>query len=194
MEYDVSRILGQVYGVRGLPFPQKPTVDNGNPIADAFPELPEIADKRFSQMGTRMWGKNVLGRPVFMPAKIDGLELPNPLITITGEKEIVETVLVDVGTVFERVFTRPYNVSIILTLIAENDVWPEAQVREIVALWKKDDVVTIDCVLTDLFLKYRDNLIITNISLLDMQGVENAQVIEINGRSNIEFELELKPE
>lgn len=193
MVFNVADIVRNITGIQGLPFPLPPKEETGNPIAESFPELPVMPEAQRSQLGTPMWGINVLGRPVFMPAKIDGIDLPNPLVTVSGSKEIKETVLVDVGTVFERVFTNPYNISIIMTLIAADGQWPEDQFRQIIDLWKKDDVVTFECAITDLLIPYRDNLVINSIDLPDMQGVENVQIIRINARSNQQFELELKP-
>jgi hypothetical protein len=194
---DVNRILNTVYGVRGLPFPQKVNTNTGTPIGAAF-SAPVQEQKERTAKGTPLWNKNNLGAPVFMPAWINGVEIPNPLITITGEKSIVETDVVDVGTVFERIFQRPFDITIIATLISVDNSFPEEQLRNMLDIWKQDEAVTLECAYTDMVLikelGYRagNNFVITKIDLLDMQGVENAQVVQITGRSNIDFELELK--
>lgn len=203
-QISIKNILTAVYGIRGLPFPGEPSKEKHSFIAPAFKEGIQPGSER-SHLGTPLWGTNALGRPVFLPAIIDGLELPNPLVTITGEKEIVETTLVDVGTVFEKVFTKPYDITFICTLIGDSlednffsgsavvaNSFPERQITAMRDLYVKDKVVTLECALTDIFLQPRNNLIIKSCSLLDMQGVENAQVIQITGRSNIDFELQIK--
>jgi hypothetical protein len=96
-----------------------------------------------------------------------------------------------VGTVLEKVFTRPYDISIICTLLGDKGQWPESKIRSMAAIWKKDDLVTLKCALTDIFLQPKENFIITRISFLDAQGAENVEVIQIDGRSNIDFELEI---
>lgn len=189
MEFDVNTILRTVYGVRGLPFPANP--DNDTLLTAAPFDVPQVSQNTRSGLGTPLWGGNALGRPVFMPATLDGLELQNPLITITGEKSIIETDVVNVGTVTEKVFTRPYAISIIVTCINAEDTFPEEQVREIVGRWQKNQVLTLECALTDYFLQSSNNFLMRRIALLDMQGVENAQVIQIDGTSNVDFELEL---
>jgi hypothetical protein len=185
---NVGDILRKVFGFRGLPFPATPDQTPVSPIAGAFKGEPLISQER-SRKGTPLWGKNALGRPVFMPAKLNGYELPNPLITITGEKNIIETEVFDKGTVFEKVFTKPYDITIICTLINADDTWPEEEVIQMKKLFTENDLYTLECALTDIFLQPRNNFILTRIDLLDMQGVENAQVIQLAGRSNIDFEL-----
>ena len=186
----IPQILNAVYGVRGLPFPGKPNTETVSPIAGDF-SAPVQTVKERSRKGTPLWGQNTLGRPVFLPAKLNGIDLPNPLISISGEKSIVETDIVDVGTVFEKVFTRPYYITIICTLISEDGSWPEDQIIDMYNLWKKDDVLTLECASTDIYLQPKNNFILSNKDLMEMQGVENIQVIQFNGKSNIDFELEM---
>jgi hypothetical protein len=187
---NIPQILNTVYGVRGLPFPGKSNIETVSPVAGDF-TAPVQSVKQRSQKGTPLWGQNLLGRPVFLPAMLAGVDLPNPLISISGEKSIVETDIVDVGTVFEKVFTKPYYITIICTLISEDGSWPEDQLISMYNLWKKDDVLTLECALTDIYLQPKNNFILTNKDLLDMQGVENVQVIQYTGKSNIDFELEI---
>ncbi len=192
MEINLLNILRKIYGSRGLPFPSKPNFDTGNPIADKFTGDISIPNNSVSNLGTPMFSDNALGLPVFLPAKIDKYELPNPLITISGSKEIVETDIVDVGTVYQKVFTKPYEIKIICTLINADDTFPEDQIQEMKSnVWMPDKVLTLRCALTDIFLQPENNFIVESIDLMDMEGVENCQVIEINGKSNVDFELEI---
>lgn len=191
MEANLFNILNRVYGVRGLPFPGKPNNENSNVIAGDF-VFEQTEKSQRSKKGTPLYAQNALGAWMFLPAKLDGVLLQNSLISFTGEKEIVETNLVDAGTVFEKVFTKPYDITIICTLIQANDEWPEDQLIEMHNVWKKDDVLTLECPLTDIFLQPRNNFVLKRFDLLDMYGVENAQVIQLSGRSNLDFELEIK--
>jgi hypothetical protein len=202
--FNLNTILNRVYGVRGLPFPGKPNTETHSFVAPEFTANVQ-AKKERSRLGTPLWSTNSLGRPVFLPVKIDGQELPNPLVTITGEKEIIETVIVDAGTVFEKVFTKPYDITIICTLMGSasddngslgaaimDNTFPESQIIAMQELYVKDKLVTLECALTDIFLQPKNNFIIKSLSLLDMQGIENAQVVQITGRSNLDFELEIE--
>jgi hypothetical protein len=191
MSTNVFNILNRVFGVRGLPFPGKPNEEDNKLIADDF--VFEVKEENHrSKKGTPLYAQNALGRWMFLPAKLDGVLLQNAIVSFNGEKEVVETNLIDAGTVFEKVFTRPYDITIICTLIQENDEWPEEQLIEMYNVWKKDDVLTLECPLTDIFLQPRNNFILKSFNLLDMYGVENAQVIQLTGRSNVDFELEIK--
>jgi len=189
--FNISNLLKGVYGSRGLPFPGNPNESSGSPIAGSFPDHIQVSEQR-SRKGAPLWGQNVLGRPVFMPAKLRGVDLPNPLITITGEKSFIETDITEIGTVFEKTFTRPYDIVIICTLINAEGTWPEDEIIAIKKLYTEGDLYTLECAVTDIFLQPRNNFLLQKIDLMDMGAVENAQVIQLSGRSNIDFELEIK--
>ena len=193
MGLNVFDILNKVYGPKGIPFPSPAQYEANGVIAGGFSVENNNTAKR-SHTGTaiKQFDSEDLGRYVFLPATIDGVEMPNPVVIITGEKEIVETNIVNVGTVFERVFTKPYDISIIVTVMGKDGEWPETELKELLKLWKKDDVVTLKCALTDLFIQPSKNFVITRIGLLDAQGAENVEVLQIDGKSNIDFELILK--
>lgn len=186
-------ILNKVYGPRGLPFPGHPKEGDQPVIAGGFQiESNQVPNRSDTGTPVRKYDNEDLGRYIFLPVTIDGIDLENPVVIISGEKSIVETDIVDVGTVFEKVFTRPYDISIICTLMGDKKEWPESKIKDMAAIWKKDDLLTLKCALTDIFLEQaKDNFLITRISLLDAQGAENVEIIQIDGRSNIDFELEI---
>lgn len=188
----VLDLLSKVFGPRGIPFPGKSKSGDQPVIATGY-HYDGQTPSDTTALGTpiKKYDSQDLGRYVFLPATIDGKELPNPLVIISGEKAIEETDVVDVGTVFERVFTRPYDITIVCTLIGDNKEWPEGKLIDMFNLYKKDDVVTLKCALTDIALEPKNNFIITRISVLDAQGSENVEIVQIEGRSNIDFELEL---
>lgn len=208
----VIELLSKIYGPKGLPFPGKPktgdqsVIAGPGKIAQGFNKsVQRNTESDKSDLGTpiRKYDSEDLGRYVFLPASISftikngrylipkEIQLSNPLIIISGEKEIIETDVVDVGTVFEKVFTKPYDISIICTLIGEAGAWPEKELKDMAKLYKEDVLVTLKCALTDIFLQAKENMIITKIAILDAQGAENVEVIQIDGRSNIDFKLEL---
>jgi len=191
---NVFDVLARVYGPRGLPFPTKPKTGHNNVIANGFvgdsaPALSNTSNVK----GTAV--KKItdasLGKYEFMPVTINDVQMPNAVIIISGEKHIVQHDLMDVGTVFEKVFTKPYDISIIVTLIGENGEWPEEAFNTITTLWKENDLVTLRCALTDFFIdQTEDNFIISKISVLDNSGSECVEVIQIDGLSNKDFVLE----
>ncbi len=203
MNVNVFNILKAVYGVSAAAFPTPPIEGNGSVIASGF------KGDNVSSFGAvnNTFGTPVkkitdasLGQYTFMPVWIDGYELPNPLIIISGEKAVVTTETVDKGSVIEKVYKRPYDISIICTLIGEGDIWPELDFKKIAEIWHHKDPKTnievatphtLKCALTDYFLQPQNNFILTKIALLDTSGMENVEVIQLDGRSNIDFELEL---
>jgi hypothetical protein len=189
---NVINILSKVFGAKGMPFPSGGITGESPVIASGYEYNGSKLDQR-NDTGTpiRKYTDERLGQYEFLPATIDGVEIPNALVIISGEKSIVETDVVDVGTVFEKVFTRPYSVTIIGTLVGVKGEWPESKLKEMAALWEKEKLVTLKCALTDIFLQGKDNLVLTNISVLDAEGSECVEVIQFEGRSNVDFELEL---
>ena len=178
---------------------------------DAYPNIPKLAnvgsnsatpynlfdaaplpDKTELGYDIRKYTDEALGKYEFMPVTIDGINIPNAVIMITGEKEIIETNVIEVGTVFEKAFTKPYDITVIATLIGYNTTdWVESEFKEMVNIWKKDDTVTLKCALTSFFLTEKNNALITKISVLENNGSENVEMIQFDIRSNVEFELEI---
>lgn len=200
----VFSILKKIYGARGIPFPTKPTLANENVIIPTGFDVqipPFINNGISSDNPIRKYTDLSLGKYEYMPVVIDGLSIPNAIIIISGEKEFIETNVVGAinssgevvgAVVFEKAFTKPYDITVIATLIHENGMeYPQSQMQDLVNFWKKDDVVTIGCALTDFFLERENNAILKKIAVLDNAGAENVEVLQFDFRSNIDFELEI---
>ncbi len=215
-KFNVFNILQKVYGARGLPFPQKPDVQEDDTIV-TISDKPDVQeddtivsgfniykqeDENINVDGTpiRIYSDKLLGKYEYMPVTIDDMPIPNAIIMISGEKEFIETNIVGAidgngqirgATVFEKAFTKPYDITVIATMIGENNKeFPLEVFKEMVSLWQKDTVVTVKCALTNFFLEKTNNALIKKIAVLDNAGAENVEIIQIDLRSNIEFELE----
>lgn len=204
---NVLNALRLIYGPKGMPFPGNPTPGEGSGIGAAFTELDtkegtgigggfgeiKLVGKGRGEGNARTPVKKftdeLLGSYDFMPVTIDGVELPNALIRISGEYRIIETDILEVGTVTELAFMRPYSVTVIATVIGDDGEWPDLSAY--VDLWKKGDLATLKSAVSDYYLQKDDNFLITNITHLDAQGGENVEVLQIDGRSNVDFELEI---
>jgi hypothetical protein len=55
----------------------------------------------------------------------------------------------------------------------------------------KDEALTLECALTDIYLQPTKNFILKRKDLLSGEGEETVEVIQFSGRSNIDFELEI---
>lgn len=199
-EFDIGNILRQV-GILSLPFPMPLAKQIWWREKEFTQELEKAEQQRANREGrqeTALWGENLLGQPVFMPAWIAKgddfeIELQSPLVVISGTKTLVETGLVGQnGTVKEFINTQDYAIRIISTIINKDGTYPESKFYEYVKLIKRNEVLTLKCALTDLFLQAKDNVVVTGFSVPDMQGIINAQVIEITLKSDWYYELELK--
>lgn len=190
--HDLRYILATVYGKTGIPFPANPTDNSNGMVAKEYNQNIEREIQQVSKYGISLYGTNLLGRPVFMPVILDGLELQNPLVSITGKKTIVETPMVGGnGTVKEIINLQDYSIKIICTDMRPDNHWPEDGLHEVKELWAKNKALTMQCALTDVFLQAKDNVVITGIAMPDMKGIQYAQVYEISLVSDFYFELEL---
>ncbi|MCX6210079.1 MAG: DUF6046 domain-containing protein [Bacteroidetes bacterium] len=203
MNVSVINILNKVFGAKGIAFPQKVTTTQPIDTAAGFSyNGSPYNDVNKNQTAIRKYTDRQLGKYEFMPVEIDGIAIPNALIMITGEKEIIETNVAGAldsdgnivgGTVFEKSFVKPYDLTVIATLIGDGAMnYPEDEMWRLTDLWKKNDVVTLKCALTDYFLETSNNALITKISVLDNAGAENIEVLQFDLRSNIDFELQIK--
>ncbi|MDI3319128.1 DUF6046 domain-containing protein [Pinibacter soli] len=189
---NVFDVLGKVYGARGIPFPGKPKEGDNNMIATGFENFAIPPDRTIGKSGViKQYTDSVLGRYEFLPATINNVLIPNAVVLITGEKEIIETTVIDNGTVFEKVFERPFDITIIATLISDDGNWPENDFIKMAKLFRDNDLVTLKCASTNNFLQPENNFLIKKIDLLDSAGSENVEVIQFSGRSNVDFLLEI---
>lgn len=191
--HDLYYILSSVYGATGIPFPGRPAPESSKMVAGEFTESLSITTNETSQLSKPLYSQNSLGQRVFLPVTLDGIVLPNPLVSISGKKTIVETPMVGAnGSVKEVINIQDYTIKVICTEIWPSNVWPESGLIMMRDVWLKNKTLTIECPLTDIFLQAKDNCVITGISMPDMRGIENAQVYEINLVSDTYFELEQK--
>lgn len=179
-EFDIKRLVLQGSGYVGLPFPKL-----------SFKEL--IPD--LNQIGKAVLGKNILGRPLFEDCILDGVRLPNePLITITGKKTIVETVLVGSerkGTVKEFISAGDYNIKIEgICIDAENPKkYPQDQVESIIKLASQNKALSVLCDTINLFEIY--SLVIKDYGFGNMQGKPYSQTFYLTCVSDEDFYGEL---
>lgn len=140
-EFDIKRATLNAFGYVGLPFPKLE-------LDGLVPDL--------NQIGRAIAGKNAIGKPLFMDCTIDGVRLPNePLITITGKKTIIETILVGSersGTVKEFITTNDYNIKIEGVCINPGvKEYPQDQVESIINLVNKNEALDFKNEIADLF-------------------------------------------
>lgn len=133
-----------------------------------------------------------------MPVRLNGVELPLPVIRISGRKNIVETSLVNrQGTVKELISSDDYRISIRGICLGDGSNWPEEQITMLEELFKLNQSVKISNVLTDIFLvrpdrSGSDSVVITDLTIMETKGFKGVVPYSMELVSDAEFELIIK--
>jgi purine-nucleoside phosphorylase len=137
--------------------------------------------------------KSIMGTPIFMPFKIDDIWLPNePLVTITGGKKIIRTVVAGLkGSVKEEICLNDYMV-VIRGIIINNDSddYPDEEVGEIRGLCEAEgsrEIVNKLCRIFGI-----NSIAIESYNIFGIAGHQSQQAYQINAWSDRPVELVLK--
>ena len=189
-KFDIIEVYQRVFSYKGLPFIG---LDTKGRVPDA-PEKSSIetveepgVDTGFSR------DTSFLGKPLFMPCKLDDVQLPNePTIEVRGGKTIIKT-LVDgnEGTFKEKFNLSDYVVTIRGVAVREDnsDEYPEELVRQLRGLCEKPTHVSATCKLLGIFnIKH---LAIEDHRFPAVEGAPGMQPYELMCLSDKFFDLEL---
>ncbi len=172
LSYNISGVFSLVWG---FDIGQKPPVRE---------------KKRQTSLGSNLWDINAKGIPYFLPVELDGIKLPNTLISISSKKRIIETPLIGrKGTVKELINIEDYEIMIRGVIVDEGISFPEEMIMNLEELYDKNEAVSLKCALTDIFLQEDDSVVIKSIRFPEMKGIEHAQAYEISCVSDMDFEL-----
>lgn len=187
--FNLSDMLMSVIGHKGLPYP-----------GGFFPDLPpkydandyqyigNAASKKISALGSTLRKKDAQGRWYFMPIEVNGVEIPNAVISIKGKKTIVETAMVGrKGTVKELISVDDFDIEI--AGVALDKDFPDEAIAELNDLYNINEAVSLKCALTDIFLDEEDKVVIKSIDFSVMKGYEAVQVFKMSLVSDRSFEL-----
>jgi hypothetical protein len=137
--------------------------------------------------------RTAAGQVIFMPIAIGGLLLPNePSISFSRHKHIVSTRMVGSrveGDVKELISLGDWKITIrgVAVNEASTQFYPEDAVRELNQLAARPEALDVDCALTSLLGIY--SLVITEISFVEMVGIQHAQGYELKCVSDRDFTL-----
>ena len=176
---------------------QKLNVPSSVPLADAeqldVPYRSQGDDSTFVNIRNYIGAKDLLGRPVFAPVRIDGFLFPNePTIFVRNSKEIVRTTLVgqnlNRGTVKELIATGDYEVTI-RGIAVGNGGYPEDIINSLNQLYNKNEALDIESGLCALLGIYR--VVIESLDLPHTSS-EHCQAYELVCHSDVDFSLYLE--
>lgn len=181
----------QVFNIRKL-FNDAFNVDVANAPTEF--KIPQAAATPFTGIrGQQFFESDANGVVHYMPVTIDGVVLPFALIDITEKKTIVRTPMVEhKGSVKELISLEDAIIIVKALLINTNQVYPEKQVMEWRNIYKKNTVVDIQSIKTDLFLEAEDKVVITDAKWPSLAGVQNIQPLELTLETDSVYDLIIK--
>lgn len=188
-QINIKQIFFRAFGF----YPSINTVNRVEPIdgVDAIDVLKSPNDDLIGPQPADYY--SCFGTPIFFPLKIDGHLLPNePLITVTGSKKIIKTVVSGLkGTVKEEIGLGDYNVNVKGVVINENsDEFPEDEVRKIKNLFEKPGALEVKSPFLALF--GIDMIVLQRCTFSGIAGEQSQQAYQFNAISDRSVELVIK--
>ncbi len=189
--FNIGDLLMSYIGYKGVVYP-------GGLIPDAPKKYQSGGDYSYegdnasfntsSALGSTLRKKDASGRWYFMPIELNSIEIPNAVISIKGNKTIVETAMVGrKGTVKELISVDDYDINIV-GVILEDD-FPDEAIAELRDLFNMTESISLKCALTDIFLEEDDKVVIKSVEFPAMKGCETAQIFKMSLISDQSFEL-----
>ncbi|MFI3322087.1 MAG: DUF6046 domain-containing protein [Rikenellaceae bacterium] len=190
-KYNIADILISALGYKGTPFPGgfiPPTPPKYGVSGGEYTYNTTISEKTSSALGSTLRKKDAQGNWYFLPVTLNGVELPNTIISIKGKKTIVETAMVGRrGTVKELISVDDYEIEI--AGVAFESDYPDEMIAELNNLYTINESISLKCALTDIFLEDEDKVVIKSIEFPPIQGYETSQAYKMSLVTDRSFEL-----
>lgn len=177
-KYNIEQVFADVLRIKGLVYP-------------GF--LLDKAKGLYTPDGAPLRKAGADGRWYFMPVWLDDVEIPHAVVSMTGQKTIVETPLIGrQGTVKELISMQDYTISIAGVLVGDD--YPADAVKALTVLYKRAESVEIVSALTDSVLGQKDvnnphMVVLTNITWSEVGAVENMQAFRLTAKTDRPFNL-----
>lgn len=161
----------------------------------AFNFEPAPDRKEYADLGSPYFKRDATGREYYMPITLGGIELPNAMMRISGQKEILKTPLQGQrGTVKELINIDDYQITIRGLIIGEQPEYPEDMVKQLRKLYERNEAIELRCPISDIFLvtperEGFDKVVIEAIDFPEVNGTMNVRPYEIRLISDEEFDL-----
>ena len=206
-KFNIPNIGVSLHTQKGLPIPGaltgvRPAGTYKGDAQEDYEVEPEAPEAEEFIRGTRLRGKDRLGRWYFMPVSFTysspsgekkTLELERAEIrTVSAKKNIVETPLVGrKGAVRELISSEDFKVSIRTVARTEDGTYPADRIVEFRELYNVNEAVELNSALTDLHFDEYDKVVITEMTFPETPGVEDEQELTIECTTDKPFELTL---
>lgn len=198
-KYDLGKIALSALSARGLFYPGIfiPGLDKSAKIPndtnyDIGKSAPE--EKLYTDKGSPLRNEDLkLGTYYFMPVYINRIEIPNAIISLSQSKIVIKTPLVGRnGTVKEFIAMDDFQIEVLLTLVGQNNEYPEKEIEQIEQLWRVNEAVDIISAVTDMWLPVDSKVVLTDLTIDPVGEYENVQIVSLKLVSDINFELEIE--
>lgn len=192
--FNIGDLLMSYIGYKGIVYPGGLISDapkNYKSGSDYSYEGEEASFNTSSALGSTLRKKDASGRWYFMPIYLNGVELPNTIISIKGSKTIVETAMVGrKGTVKELISVDDYDISVVGVILVDD--FPDEGIAELRDLFNMTESISLKSALTDIFLEEDDKVVIKGVEFPAMKGYETAQIFKMSLISDQSFELTIE--
>lgn len=167
----------------------------GDVASDSFRDIPSGQGRKeqITGIGGQLWKPRAGNAGYeFMPVTLNGVALWNPIIRASGRKTVVETPMVDRGgSVKEIISLDDYVISIRGTIKRQDGYWPDAEIAELLDVWRLNEAIPIESALTGRLLNGNEYVVITHLDFPDRQGFVESIDYSIECVSDIPFMIEL---
>jgi len=193
MSYNLSKLFEEAFGTKMPAYDFEKLENKGFRYPEGFlasfnPEI--LPNGKYGS--SPYYQQDAIGRYYFMPVKLGEFELPYPLIRIQGRKRIVETPLTDRdGSVLEQISRDNYRIQIRGLIVDHDRRYPEDLIHQLKELFEQNKSLPIRSVLTDIFLVKNDHVVIEELILPEIKGVEHVKPYELSLIEDAVFDLEL---
>lgn len=184
-EFDLKGIYKRAFGVDVPEGDFVVPADNAHNEVSLFTLAKKDARQQASLLGGMYYDKDVLGRELFLPVKLEGYVLPFSVVSVTAKKTIVSTAMPERGgSVKELISIDDYSINIKGIVMTDNGQYPDFLIKDIHGLFLENRALTMDCVLTNIFLKRGQKVVVTACKWPAVAGVEHARPFELELESD----------
>lgn len=136
--------------------------------------------------------RELSGTPFYLPVTLDGLLLEHCVMSLTAQKIIVETPMVNRrGSVKELISADDYRIMLDGFFYRADGTYPDTEIDALVAIFDKNVSVALRSALSDYFLLAEDKVVIKKLDFPQQKGKVNVKYWKMELVSDSIFELEL---
>lgn len=198
-KYNITNILSSALAARGTFYPGMliPGLDNTGYV-QPFGQYPitgeNAAPKMITDKGSPLRKAAAeMGVYYFLPVEVNGVELPNAVMSLSQAKIIAKTQMPGAnGSVKEYISLDDMTIDLTAVLIGDDGNYPEGAMEQISNLWRLNEAVEIVSALSDIMLPAGTKVVLEELTIDPVGEYEDVQTISLRLTSDEVFELELQ--